>query len=87
MITVVQERDDIWTVQIDTVNMSLLGRIATGFGMPFSVAVASCLLSGITHNMVILQEIAAHESRKRRNDKIRSEEHGEAREEQEQAQL
>ena len=65
MIKVIQERDTIYTVSLEVADAIVLREIATGYGMPVSQVIGSCLNKGIEHYADMIREIAAHETRKR----------------------
>jgi len=65
MIKVTQERDTIFTLQLDVSDVIVLREIATGYGMPLSQMIGSCYNKGIAHHADMIHEIAAHETRKR----------------------
>jgi len=65
MITVIQERDNIYTVQLDVLEISMLTQIAMGYGLPKSQALVLCVSKGFDTCVGMLKEIAEHEARKR----------------------
>jgi len=69
MITVTQERDSVYTIQLDISDMALLEKLAFGMGISKSTMVVSCMNKGLTVYTTMLQEIAQHEKRKRENNK------------------
>ena len=64
MIAVTQERDNIYTVQLDVLELSMIAQIAKGYGIPKSAAIGHCINKGIETAVSILLEIAEHETRK-----------------------
>ncbi|GAI71017.1 unnamed protein product [marine sediment metagenome] len=70
MIKVIQERDNIYTLQLDVPDIIVLREIATGYGMPLSEMIGSCYNKGIAVYADMICEIAAHETRKRNKDKL-----------------
>ena len=70
MITVVQERDNIFTVQLDVLEYSVLTQIAKGFSMSKKDALVSCINKGFDNYKFVLHEIAAHKTRKRNSNEI-----------------
>jgi len=70
MITVIQERDTIFTVQLDVLEYSILTQIAKGFSQTKKDALASCISKGFDGYTAILHEIAVHETRKRNSNEI-----------------
>lgn len=67
MIKVVQERDNIYTVELDVLEISLLTQIALGYSIPKSQALILCVSKGFDTCAMMLKEIAEHETRKRTN--------------------
>jgi len=65
MIKVTQERDTIFTLQLDVPDVIVLREIAVGYGIPLSQMIGSCYNKGIELHANIIHEIAAHETRKR----------------------
>jgi len=65
MIKVTQERDTIFTLQLDIPDIIVLREIATGYGIPLSQMIGSCYNKGIAYHADIIREIANHEIRKR----------------------
>jgi len=65
MITVIQERDNIYTVQLDVLELSILAQIARGYSIPKSQALVLCVSKGFDSCVAMLHEIAEHEKRKR----------------------
>jgi len=65
MIKVVQERENIYTVELDVFELSLIMQIAKGYGIPKNAAIGHCINKGIETAVSILHEIAEHETRKR----------------------
>ncbi len=65
MIKVTQERDTIFTLQLDVPDVTVLRELARGFGIPLSQMVGSCYNKGIERHADIIHEITAHEMRKR----------------------
>lgn len=58
MIKIIQERDNIYTVQFDIVDMHALLKISTGFKITSNDALTSCINRGIEHYSDMLKEIA-----------------------------
>lgn len=67
MIKVVQERDNIYTVELDVLEISLLTQIALGYSIPKSQVLVLCLHKGFDTCVMMLKEIAEHETRRRNN--------------------
>jgi len=67
MIKVTQERDNIYTIELDVLELSLIMQIAKGYGIPKNAAIGHCINKGIETAVSILHEIAEHETRKRTN--------------------
>lgn len=65
MIEVIQERDNVYTVHLDVPETSILYKIAEGFSMKRTDALASCIMKGFDSCVVILHEIVAREQRDR----------------------
>lgn len=65
MIAVTQERDNIYTVQIELPELSWLTEISKGLGMERCTMLAACVTKGLEHYYSMITEIAAHEKRKR----------------------
>ena len=65
MIRVTQERDNVYTVKLDIVEINLLTQISQGYGLTKSTALSAVILKGFDTSVAILHEIAAHETRKR----------------------
>lgn len=65
MIKVVQERDNIYTVELDVLEISLLTQISLGYSIPKSQALVLCIHKGFDTCAMMLKEIAEHEKRKR----------------------
>jgi len=65
MITVIQERDSVYTVQLDIPDMALLEKIAFGMGISKSTMLVSCINKGLDGYTVMMQEIAQRETCKR----------------------
>lgn len=66
MIKVTQERDNIYTLQLDVPDVIVLREIALAYGMPLSQMIGSCYNKGISVYADMSREIAAHETRKRK---------------------
>lgn len=65
MIRVTQERDSIYTVELDMPELNLLYQIAAGFKMPRTEALKTAISRGFDSTVNVLHEIAAYETRKR----------------------
>lgn len=65
MIKVTQERDNIYTVEFDVPELSMLYKIATGYSIPRKEAVALCLNEGFETCVRMLSAIADREKRLR----------------------
>lgn len=65
MITVTQERDSVYTIQLDIPDMALLEKIAFGMGISKSTMVVSALNRGFAEYTTMMQEIAHRETLKR----------------------
>lgn len=68
MIKVTQERDNIYTVELDVPELNLLYQISTGFKMPRTEALKTALSRGFDSTVGVLHEIAAYETRKREHE-------------------
>lgn len=64
MITVMQERDNVYTVQLDVPELVLLHKLAIGLSIPQREVLVSCINKGLEYYTAMLQEIAEHEARK-----------------------
>lgn len=67
MITVIQERDSVYTIQFDIPDIALLEKLAFGMGISKSSMIVSCMNKGLTEYTTMVQEIAQREKRKREN--------------------
>ncbi|MBA7524143.1 hypothetical protein ES705_16280 [subsurface metagenome] len=69
MITVTQERDSVYTIQLEISDMAMLEKIAFGMGISKSTTIVSCMNKGLAVYTTMLQEIAQREKRKREANK------------------
>ena len=67
MIKVEHAGHDVYVVTFGAAELSIISKIAIGYGVTKAVAVGSCINKGIIHSQSALQEIAEHEKRKRDN--------------------
>jgi len=65
MIKVTQERDSVYTIQLDIPDMVLLEKIAFGMGISKSTMLVSCINKGLAEYTTMMQEIALRETCKR----------------------
>ena len=69
MIKVEHAGHDVYVVTLGAADLSVLYKIAMGYGVTKSVALGNCINKGITQSLSAVQDIAEHEKRKRDNQK------------------